>query len=222
VLAAGVIGAWWLTGRKPEARPAPVASPRAPAASRPRPTPLPSSLATPRPEAPTAGSARLTVESDVPGASVFLDRTFLGKTPLEIARLEPGTHRLHVSAEGHETFVQEVDEASAPRRIVARFLVVELDASVPVVHKHGVGSCRGELSAAPYGLRYAAPGSDHTFTTPLSALVTFEVDYLQKNLRLKLKNGKTYNFTHPSGAADPLFVFHRDVEKARARLAAGG
>ena len=50
-------------------------------------------------------------------------------------------------------------------------------------------------------------------------LETFEVDYLEKNLRVKLRKGKQFNFTDPEGNADRLFVFHRDVEKARERLA---
>ncbi len=49
----------------------------------------------------------------------------------------------------------------------------------------------------------------------------FEVDYLKKNLRIKLKQGKTYDFTDPEGNADHLFVFHRDVAKARERLKKG-
>jgi len=47
------------------------------------------------------------------------------------------------------------------------------------------------------------------------------VDYLKKNLLVKLHGGKTYNFTDPAGNADKLFVFQRDVEKARVRLAKG-
>ena len=47
------------------------------------------------------------------------------------------------------------------------------------------------------------------------------MDYLQKNLRVKLRGGKQYNFTDPDGNADRLFVFHRDVDKARERLAKG-
>jgi hypothetical protein len=45
------------------------------------------------------------------------------------------------------------------------------------------------------------------------------VDYQDKNLRIKLRKGKQFNFTDPDGNADRLFVFHRDVEKARQRLA---
>ena len=48
----------------------------------------------------------------------------------------------------------------------------------------------------------------------------FVVDYLKKSLRVKKRGGRTWNFEDPNGQADPLFVFHRDVEKARTRLAA--
>ena len=40
-------------------------------------------------------------------------------------------------------------------------------------------------------------------------------------LRLKLKSGKSFNFTTKAVNADPLVVFHRDVEKARKKLAGG-
>ena len=42
------------------------------------------------------------------------------------------------------------------------------------------------------------------------------MDYLAKNLRVKLPKGRQFNFTDPEGNADRLFVFHRDVDKARA------
>ena len=51
---------------------------------------------------------------------------------------------------------------------------------------------------------------------------TFAVDYIEKNLRVKQKGGKTWNFTDKAAAnADALFVFHRDVESARKKLAEG-
>ena len=46
----------------------------------------------------------------------------------------------------------------------------------------------------------------------------FEVDYLKKNLRVKIRGGKIYNFTDPDGNADRLFVFQRDVDKVRKRI----
>ena len=38
---------------------------------------------------------------------------------------------------------------------------------------------------------------------------------------MKPGKGKLFNFTDPEGNADRLFVFHRDVDKARARLKKG-
>jgi hypothetical protein len=42
------------------------------------------------------------------------------------------------------------------------------------------------------------------------------VDYLDRNLRVKKKGGKTWNFTADS--ADALLAFQKAVEKARAKL----
>ena len=38
---------------------------------------------------------------------------------------------------------------------------------------------------------------------------------------VKPRKGRTYDFTDPSGNADHLFVFHRDVDNARERLRKG-
>ena len=70
-------------------------------------------------------------------------------------------------------------------------------------------------------MRYETANKDDAFTTPLLDLDTFEVDYLEKNLRIKPRQGKRYDFTDPEGNADHLFVFHRDVDKARERLKKG-
>ena len=101
-----------------------------------------------------------------------------------------------------------------------RFKEVRLNASVAVVHKHGMGSCSGQLVADPAGLRYDTANREDAFTIRFEDVDIFVVDYLKKNLRVKRRGGKTWNFEDPKGQADPLFVFHRDVEKARARLTA--
>jgi hypothetical protein len=48
---------------------------------------------------------------------------------------------------------------------------------------------------------------------------TFAVDYLKKNLIIKKRGGKQYNFTTKAENADPLFVFHRNVDKVRKQVA---
>jgi hypothetical protein len=228
-------GSWFVLSRR---EPAPVETRRAPAANPPRPAPPRSTTpreapaataeapARPAPEparepAPAKSSASgvLRVRSDVPGASVFLDRRFLGTTPLDVDGLAPGSHRLNVSVEGYEGHAQSVQIGETPADIDVRFKEVRLNASVPVVHKHGVGSCRGRLVADTRGLRYEADKADDAFSFGFAELETFSVDYLKKALRVKRRGGRTWNFEDPNGQADPLFVFHRDVEKARARLA---
>ncbi len=131
-----------------------------------------------------------------------------------------GGHRLNVSAAGYEGYAETIDVEPGERTITVRFKEVRLDAAIDVIHKHRFGSCRGRLVATPAGLRYETRDRDDAFSVPLDGLEGFEVNYLQKNLRLKLRGGKTYNFADPEGNADRLFVFHRDVEKARQRLQA--
>jgi hypothetical protein len=75
--------------------------------------------------------------------------------------------------------------------------------------------------ATPQGIRYETDDKDDRFTAPLADLEQFVVDYLDKNLKITLRKGKQYNFTDPDGNADRLFVFQRDVEKARQRLVKG-
>ena len=164
----------------------------------------------------------LRVESDVPGASVFVDRRYLGTTPLETSDVTPGAHQLNVSAEGQEGIVRTIDVAeSGPTEVSVRFREVRLNLSIPVVHKHAMGKCEGRLVATNAGLRYETSNKGDAFTLPFADVAMFEIEYLEKNLKVKKQGGRTWNFTEPSGSADALFVFHRDVTKAREKLRAG-
>jgi hypothetical protein len=115
---------------------APARSPR-PAGARPTPAPGPS---IPEParrtrraagrEAAAASEAAvidtpselgsLRIETDVPGAQVFLDRQFVGAAPVTAENLKPGTHQLNVSAEGFEGIAQTIDVEPGPREITIR------------------------------------------------------------------------------------------------------
>ena len=162
----------------------------------------------------TAELARLRVDADVPGASVFVDRKFVGTTPVEARELATGSHRLNVSADGYEMYAETLDLGPGPRELTVRFKEVRLDEKVAVVHKHAIGSCRGTLFATTAGLRYEA-GED-AFSAPFAALEPLQVDYLKKNLRVRLRGGRSYNFTGDS--ADALLSFQKAVEAARKRL----
>ena len=163
----------------------------------------------------------LRIEADVPNAQVFLDRQFIGTAPVTAEGVKPGTHQLNVSAEGFEGVARTIDVEPGPRDLAISFREVRLNATLAVVHKHRMGSCTGELVATPQGLRYNTDDKDDRFTAALGDLESFVVDYQDKNLKIKIRKGKQYNFTDPDGNADRLFVFQRDVDKVRQRLSKG-
>jgi hypothetical protein len=169
------------------------------------------------PVAPTTGE--LHIDSDVPGAMVFLDRKFVGNAPVTAKDVTPGTHRLNVTAEGYESYSEPIEVAVGPADVLVTFKEIRLKATVDVVHKHSMGSCEGKLLADPQGVRYDTANKDDAFAMKFSEIDTFEVDYLKKNLRIKKRGGKQYNFTTKAESADPLFVFHRDVDKVRQQVA---
>ncbi len=234
------VGVVFMGGGKRDREPAPVAAPApvtaAPVTRKVEPPPAaPVSepaeprTAAPRKTAPAAAPvaeaaptlASLTLETDVPGASVFIDRQFVGNTPLTLQKLEPGTKRLQVTATGFDSVQKSVDLVAGPNAVTVRIKEVSLNAKVPVVHKHGVGSCNGTLSATVDGLKYDTDNKGDAFTIAYAQAEQFAVDYLKKNLQVKQKGGKTWNFTDKNDNADALFVFHREVEAARKKLAEG-
>jgi hypothetical protein len=218
----------------------------APAPAAPRREPAPTSAAPETPSAPRAGAPRaarkpaaaapdapaiiepakpelgtLRIATDVPGASVFIDRQFIGTAPVTAENVKPGTHQLNVTAEGFDGIARSIDVEPGPRDLTVRFKEVRLNAALAVVHKHRIGSCAGQLVATPQGLRYDTNDKDDRFEVSLKDLETFAIDYQEKNLKVKVRKGKQYNFTDPDGNADRLFVFQRDVDKVRQRLAKG-
>jgi hypothetical protein len=177
--------------------------------------------AAPAPAPADATLASLTLESDVPGASVFIDRQFVGNTPLKLDKLEPGSKRIQLTATGFDSVQKTIELNPGANNISVRIKEVSLNAKANVVHKHGMGSCEGTLTATLDGLQYSTSNKGDAFNLRYVELETFAVDYLDKNLRVKQKGGKTWNFTDKNNNADALFVFHRDVEAARKKLAAG-
>ena len=200
----------------PATRSLPPSKPRA-SAEAPAPEPPPE----PAPEA-TAPLPLLRVGGDVAGANVFIDRKYVGKTPFETRDVTAGGHQINVSAEGYDGMSRHVEVAAdTPTDVSFSLKAIVLESAVQVVHKHRLGSCAGRLSADLTGLRYAPTSGDDAFHAPLGGLESLAVDYKEKVLRLKLKSGKSFNFTTKAATADPLLAFHRNVEKARKKLAGG-
>ena len=148
---------------------------------------------------------------------MFLDREFVGTTPLALTGLTAGSKQLNVTATGHEGYAATITLAEGANRVNVEFMKVRLNASVPVVHRHAMGSCQGLLTATVKGLTYDTDNKSDAFELAFADVDEFDVDYLKKNLRVRRRAGKTWNFTNDN--ADALFVFHKDVAKARERLA---
>ena len=125
-------------------------------------------------------------------------------------RSAPGGHQLMCQRRRRAT---SIDVAAGQREIV----VTQREVRPGVVGRRhpqaGVGSCRVCRDASGASVRDQQPGRFVRGGVPY--FETFQVDYLAKNLRLKLPKDRQFNFTDPEGNADRLFVFHRDVENAR-------
>jgi hypothetical protein len=203
---------------EPKAEPAPPPTPaparKAPVAKKAEPE------SAPEPAVPTL--ATLVLDSDVPGASVFVNREYVGTTPLRLDKLEPGTTQIKLTADGYEGIERALDLEAGENPVTMKFREVRLNKRIGVSHKHGMGGCEGTLVATVDGLTYDTTNKNDAFKLTYDQVETFVVDYLEKNLRVKQKGGRTWNFTDKAATnADALFVFHRDVEAARKKLAEG-
>ncbi len=61
-----------------------------------------------------------------------------------------------------------------------------------------MGSCDGTLVATVDGLSYVTSNKGDAFALAFGQMEIFAVDYMEKNLRVKQRNGKTWNFTDKS------------------------
>ena len=114
-----------------------------------------------------------------------------------------GSHRINVSAEGYDMYGETIELAAAPRDVMVRFKEVRLDERLDVVHKHGVGSCRGRLLATTAGLRYEADKAGDSFEAAFASLEPLQLDYLGGNLRVKQRGGRTYELHRPERGRAP-------------------
>ena len=159
----------------------------------------------------------LRVTSDVAGATVFLDRNYVGVAPVTVPKLTPGQHQLTVSAEGFDMYAETIEVTDGLSEVNVEFRTAVVSESTPVIHKHRMGSCEGRLVADGQGLTYETSHKDR-FSVTYGELEEFEVDYIEKNLKVKPRGQRNYNFTDPSGESDPLYVFHQKVSAFRQRI----
>ena len=147
-----------------------------------------------------------------------MDRQYVGTTPFETTDIAQGRHRINVSLEGYDGYAEDIEITDELVERVISFQTIRLDQRVNVIHKHRFGDCKGALVADTNGILYDTDHKDR-FLVKLDGIEEFSVDYLEHNLHIKVGDGRSYNFTDEQENADALFVFHREVEKARQRLA---
>jgi len=200
------------TAPTPDPSPAPATprpvEPRATAAA-----PLPVPVA---PPAPT--TATLRIDSDVAGAQVFVDNKFVGTAPATVTGVAPGQRKVDVQAPGFESVGEFVNVSPGERDIVISLRTIRLDQKVAVKHNHRAGSCEGTLIATPEGIRYQTTNANDGFSVALTGIDVFEVDFLKNNLRIRIRGGRTYDFSDSSGRADGIYLFHQEVDKVRQRI----
>ena len=191
---------------------------RPPSPSAPRPNPAAATSPRPEPEPAAPTTATLRIDSDVPGAQVFVDNKFVGTAPATAQDLQPGQRKVNVQAPGYEGVIEFVEVTAGPKDVMISLKTIRLDQRVSVEHKHRMGSCSGTLIATPDGVRYQTTHKEDAFSVSLQNIETFTADFLQKNLKLKIRGGRTYEFTDPSGKAEAIYLFHQEVDKVRQRV----
>ena len=210
--------------RKAEVRPPPAPEPK-PAPDAPRRAPAKKAAPAPAPveEAPAAPDlATLSVDSDVAGAAVFIDREYMGTTPIKIDRLAPGSKQIKLSSAGLDGVERTVDLVAGDNAVTMRFKEVRLNKRIAVTHEHAMGSCTGVLVATIDGLSYDSTNKSDAFTLTWDKVDSMVLDYPNKKLKVAQKGGKDRTFSDKKAAnADALFVFQRDIEAARKKLASG-
>ena len=102
-----------------------------------------------------------------------------------------------------------------PSKPAAQAEPVRLDVAVPAVHKHRLGSCEGTLRISSAGLTYNTTNKEDAFRLPLAEVDQFEFDAERKNLRVRQRSGRTWNFTNRGDDVSGLNAFARQVERAR-------
>jgi len=183
----------WLATRAERPEPQAAAAPLPAAAPPSAPLPAAAPASTPPPRAAAPPSAPL------PAAAP-------ASTPPPRAAAPPSTPPPAAVAE----------PAAAPARPPAPE-PARIDAAIPVIHKHRLGSCHGTLRVTPFGLAYSTPFGNDAFRVSFAEVEQLELNREGDNLRLRQRGGRTWNFG-PRGDRQKtasLTAFYGQIERAR-------
>ena len=152
---------------------------------------------------------------------VFIDRRYAGTTPFESYEVEPGRHRINVSAPGYEGHAEDVEITAELTAVDVRF---RQNPAGPAHPGRPQAPFRPTARATSWPRRAGSP-TRPTTTTRSRCAWTDSRSSRSTTWRTTCgsrcgADGPT-NFTDGEENADTLFVFHRAVEEARGRLARG-
>ena len=151
---------------------------------------------------PPLAPPKLVVQT-VPGAQVSIDGQAVGQTAsngrLEISPAPAGEHTVEVVAKKpYNNFTEKVTLSPGGVTTIAASLL----ASMPVEHKHVVGSCNGILRVGSGRIQYQASSGKDSFDYPLASVKKAGSQDSGKGFYLEITGAKRYDFRAPAAAED--------------------
>ena len=148
----------------------------------------------------------------VPGAQVSIDGRAVGQAGsngrLEISQAPTGDHTVEVVAKPYQDFKEKV--TLSPGRVLT--MTPNLLASLPVEHKHVVGSCNGILLVGSGRIQFQASSGKDSFDYPIAAVKKAGSADSGKGFYLEITGAKRYVF-HAPAAAEDLQVLQNALPK---------
>jgi serine/threonine-protein kinase len=153
------------------------------------------------PAGPALAPPKLVVQT-IPGAQVIIDGQAMGQTGangrLEISPAPAGDHTLEVVAKPYDEVKQKV--TLSPGRV---FTVTPiLLASMPVEHRHVVGSCNGTLIVGQGRVQFQASNSKDSFDYSVTQVKKVGPADSGKGFYLDIAGSKRYVFHAPAAVQD--------------------
>jgi hypothetical protein len=150
---------------------------------------------------PALAPPKLIVQT-VPGAQVSMDGRAVGQTDskgrLEISQASTGDHTVEVVAKPYENFKEKVTLSTGHVLTITPSLL----ASMPVEHKHVVGSCNGILLVGSGRIQFQASSGKDSFDYPIAAVKKAGSADAGKGFYLEITGAKRYVFHAPAAAED--------------------
>ncbi len=114
----------------------------------------------------------LTVKSTPPGAKVYVDGSYAGKTPLRDYKLSPGSHEIKMVKEGYKEFTKTITLTAAEKTSLVASLVALVTTSTSTqIQKSSTTSNEGHAKVSSTAIQTKAPVTSSTLAiiNPITA-----------------------------------------------------